>query len=275
MKVGIISHDAGGAEILSSYVKKKNYNFFYSLKGPSIKIFRRKVEKFKNLNLINCINKCDYIITGTSQKSSHEVNAIKICKLKKIKVVSFLDHWINYKKRFFRNNKYIFPEEIWVGDKYAHKLASNIFKKDIKIKFFTNPYFSEIKKYKFQKNKKYLLYISSAYNKNNLTEKKIFKVFLNKAAKLGLKSKKIIFKLHPNEKQMSQYKFFSKKFKIKIVNKLPIENYISSAEAVFGCNSMGLVVSTLMKKKSYNCIFFSKLKSTLPFTKIINLYAKK
>ena len=41
----------------------------------------------------------------------------------KIFVISVIDHWINYKKRFFRNNKIFFPDELWVTDNYAYKIA--------------------------------------------------------------------------------------------------------------------------------------------------------
>ncbi|MBT6671689.1 MAG: hypothetical protein HOB13_03115, partial [Lentimicrobiaceae bacterium] len=42
--IGIISHDAGGAEILSSYVlHQKNLKFSYALEGPAINIFEQKL----------------------------------------------------------------------------------------------------------------------------------------------------------------------------------------------------------------------------------------
>ena len=37
--ISIISHDAGGAEIISSWAKQQNRNFFYVLEGPALKIF--------------------------------------------------------------------------------------------------------------------------------------------------------------------------------------------------------------------------------------------
>ena len=41
--VGIVSHDAGGAEILSSYVVQNNLSCIYYLAGPTINIFERKL----------------------------------------------------------------------------------------------------------------------------------------------------------------------------------------------------------------------------------------
>ena len=39
--VAIIAHDSGGAEILSSWVLRSNYNYIYVLKGPAKNIFFR------------------------------------------------------------------------------------------------------------------------------------------------------------------------------------------------------------------------------------------
>ena len=66
----------------------------------------------------------------------------KIAVLKK--VVSFLDHWNNYSGRFNRNSIYTLPDEIWVGDIYAQKIALEVFP-DTRIKLIENPYLTEIK----------------------------------------------------------------------------------------------------------------------------------
>lgn len=40
--ITIVSNDSGGAEILSSLVKKKPINYNFILKGPAKKIFKKK-----------------------------------------------------------------------------------------------------------------------------------------------------------------------------------------------------------------------------------------
>ena len=91
-----------------------------------------------------------------------------------------------------------------------------------------------------------MLYVSSSYQKKGIDELDIFKKLLDILPKLNLKSKKIIFKLHPSE-FLSKYKNVSKKFynsyKVKIIKDDDLEFYVKSSEAVFGCNSMALVVA--------------------------------
>ena len=50
---------------------------------------------------------------------------------RKVYKPSCLDHWNNYQERF-NYKKMILPDEIWVTDKYAYKLAIKNFK-DIRV----------------------------------------------------------------------------------------------------------------------------------------------
>ena len=145
-KIGIVCHDAGGAEIISNWVYFNNSKnkFYYSLKGPSLKIFKKNKIFFKNLNLRELIKKIDILFAGTSLKSYHEIEAIREAKKKGVKIYSFLDHWINYKERFLRRKKFFFPNIIVVSDKYSFNIANKIF--DCPVVKEKNFYFERVKK---------------------------------------------------------------------------------------------------------------------------------
>jgi hypothetical protein len=51
--IGIVSHNAGGAEILSSWVKKNfgKQKFIFSLSGPAIKVFKKKIKNIHNKDI--------------------------------------------------------------------------------------------------------------------------------------------------------------------------------------------------------------------------------
>jgi len=42
--LGIVCHDAGGAELVSSYLKKTNLDYIHALGGPAQDIFKRKLQ---------------------------------------------------------------------------------------------------------------------------------------------------------------------------------------------------------------------------------------
>ena len=123
MKILIVSNDSAGAEILSSWVRQNPENIYtYILGSPAEKIFRRKITLFNNIainQLEKIINEFDCVMTGTSQTSDIEKKAIIFSKKNKINVISILDYWVNYSKRFIVNGVFVYPDEIWVMDKYA------------------------------------------------------------------------------------------------------------------------------------------------------------
>ena len=149
-KILVICNDAGGAELISAWFKEKKLKFFAKLSGPAIKIFKNKELRFQKIKSLSDFKKMDIIMTGTGWTTNIEIKAIANAQKYKKKIISFLDHWKNYKLRFFYKNKYFFPNEIWVMDKYAEKNAKKLFK-NLKIKKINNPYFSYLKKFKKKK----------------------------------------------------------------------------------------------------------------------------
>ena len=51
--IAVVSHDADGAEILSNYVRRADYNCLYVLEGEGAahKIFKRKLDPIKSHSL--------------------------------------------------------------------------------------------------------------------------------------------------------------------------------------------------------------------------------
>ena len=75
-KICIIANDAGGAEILKSFVHFAKSKFSYFLTGPAKKILKKNNT---NSNYKKIIDESDFVVTGTSYKSLTEYNCIKYC----------------------------------------------------------------------------------------------------------------------------------------------------------------------------------------------------
>ena len=88
LQILVVSHDAGGAHILSSYIKKKNINCHYLLSGPAIEIFRSKLKDI-NKHKKKTKKKFNLLITGTSYKNKSEVKYLKMAREKGIYSISF------------------------------------------------------------------------------------------------------------------------------------------------------------------------------------------
>ena len=70
--VAIVSHDAGGAEILSCWLSEQKEPYCLVLEGPAIKVFERNVGNIEITDLNEAISKSDWVLCGTSWQSSLE-----------------------------------------------------------------------------------------------------------------------------------------------------------------------------------------------------------
>ena len=125
-KIGVVSHDAGGAEFICALIKNMKGNFIFSLKGPAIQIFRKNFGEVKNYDLNELIKKSKWLICGTSWQSEHENKALYLAEKSGILAVSVLDHYTCYEERYIKENYNTIPKEIWVADEKSSVLAQNL-----------------------------------------------------------------------------------------------------------------------------------------------------
>ena len=142
--IAVVSHDAGGAEVLSSYVRRSGLECLFVLAGPARKIFERKLGEVNAMPLDEALLRADSILCGTSWPSAFEWNAMKQARVCGKRSVAILDHWMNYGVRFTREGETCLPDELWVGDAEAEKLARSLFPAT-KLTLVENPYFLDIR----------------------------------------------------------------------------------------------------------------------------------
>lgn len=285
----IVSHDAGGAEILSSWIKNKRFKqkMSYFLEGPAIDIFKKKI---KNIEIINKKQlkslKVNRILTGTSWESDIEKKMVLYGRKNKITTCSFLDHWNNYNQRFTLNKKINLPNIIYVSDKYAFKIAKNKFK-NTQIRLTKNHYKSEfLNKIKPRKKHvvKTILYVSEPIRKHALKqhndamfwgydEFSSLDYFFTCGKSFLQKNVKIIFRKHPSEK-LSKYsnvlKRYSDNHKIVISNNKDLYKDINRSDIVVGNQSMAMVIALYAGRKALS-ILPNFAPRVLPHKKIIYL----
>lgn len=155
--IWIVSHDAGGAEILSSWARRRSdQKYGFILEGPAVSIFRKKLPYIEILSravLLDLPPSVEMVVTGTGWGSDLEAEAISLSRRQQKKVASFLDHWAKFPERFLYHGLTVLPDEIWVGDEYAMKIARAYPDFEGKIRFVQNPYFLDIQEEFSQKAK--------------------------------------------------------------------------------------------------------------------------
>lgn len=265
--VAIISHDAGGAEILSSWLKYNCIDYCLCIDGPALNVFKSKNVKGEILTLEQAIYRADWILCGSSWMSDLEVRAVILSKKINKKVVVFLDHWTNYLERFEFNGELFFPDEIWVGDTYAFELANSLTQIKSKVILKDNPYFNHIKESYALINKgvrtsNSILYVCESIKKHALmkygdplywgyNEDTALNYFFSSLNKIKANDFEIVLRPHPAD-ELNKYHWVVDKFQsnnIKIGGQVTLIEEIASASIVVGCSSMAMVIAVQLGKK--------------------------
>ena len=289
MKVLLVSHDAGGAEILSAWYRDNRTmgETLFCLQGPAARVFERDhgVLPQARLELIANFGADDWVLTGTSLESSLEREAIKKAKSNDVRCVSFLDHWDLYSQRFERlvNGQFVLPDEIWVGDRHAMIKAFDAGFSATKLLLKANPYFEYIKR---QKSSSFhhqfdLLYVCETIGRKHQesgdsasvydNEFEIMHNFLSGLAEHSFTGS-ILVRQHPREargKYDHILENFDSKLNIKISSDTTLIEDVNNSRAVIGMESMGLVVAVLLGKKVFSYRTGKEWELSLPFEEII------
>lgn len=288
----VVSHDSGGAELLSSYVKQKKLNCHYVLAGPAVTIFRKKLGHVEISDLEMAVANSRVILCSTSWQSDIEIDAISYAHKLNKKSIAFLDHWVNYKDRFVRNGVLNLPNEIVVCDKAAMNIAKKTFP-DISVKLIANPYIQDLiedfKKFQHSnlscnlKANGIMLYVGENISGHAIlrhgngmyfgyTEETALTYFIKNIKKLDLEIREIKVRPHPSEeKDKYSAQLSTLPYKISTsVNSTLIED-IFEADVVVGCSSMALAIASVLGKKVISSIPPSAKLPPWPYNNIVEL----
>jgi hypothetical protein len=271
--VAIVCHDAGGAEILASYVARNNVDCKLVLAGPAVNVFKRRFGVVDVISLEAAILSCDWCLCSTGWQSDFEWRAIEQARSAGKRVVAFLDHWVNYKERFIRNGTQHLPDEIWVGDDDAERLAHEHFP-DISIRLIPNPYFADLKNQIFElggvrsslaNEGKKILFVCDNISDHSLlkygderywgyTEIDAIKFFFDNINAIGESVEKVVIRPHPSD-IAGKYDWVLDGYPCtKLSEGRPLIEEIAESDMVAGCESMAMVVGLLAQKKVVCCI---------------------
>jgi hypothetical protein len=287
--IAVVSHDAGGAEILSSWVSGCEEEYCLALDGPAKIIFQRKLGICHSLPLDEAIGLADWVLCGTSGEGDFEKRAIVQARFAGKKTVAFLDHWVNYKKRFEINGSVNYPDEIWVGDVEALEKARQTFI-DVPVFLKTNPYFKEIQcEFKKiqplpRKAESYnVLYvcepiridipsIASDEVPPGYSEEEALNYFLGNVDVLERAVSSVKIRPHPKEIK-GKYDWAIHKIPgvVEIGGDKSLLEEIANADVVVGCETMAMMVALLVGKKVISSIPPGGRPCLLPNPKIEHL----
>jgi len=126
----VVAHDAGAANHIIAWLQGCDSDQIHAcMEGPAARLWEHSfcTRARSDLPLSEAVSRSNMLLTGTGWGSALEHDARKLAKSAGLKSVAVIDHWTNYHERFVRRDEEVLPDEIWVTDEYARKLAEREF----------------------------------------------------------------------------------------------------------------------------------------------------
>ncbi len=267
----VVAHDAGGAELLSSWVRRRGAgrSFAFALEGPARAVFERKLGAVATLPLAEALAGADRVVTGTGWQSRLETDAMALARSAGIPSTAFIDHWVNYRERFVRDGAEVLPDRIWVGDEIALDLARQAFP-GLPVQQVDNPYFADLRDALALQpprppadasSAQSLLYVCepiaghAARQFGNprhwgYTEHDALRYTLDQLHRLGAPIGRIVVRRHPSE-PAEKYRDTVAGFDLplRFSDGATLIAEVAASDIVVGCNSMAMVVGLLAGKR--------------------------
>jgi hypothetical protein len=297
MKLAFAAHDAGGAEVVSSWIQYCFEQPVHAIvEGPALRIFSHKLQSrikiYSREEFAARIQDFDAVLTGTSWASDLEKQVHRWCKMNAVHSIAFLDHWTEYRQRFTLGNSYLIPDELWVSDRYALAIAQRDFPQT-GIKMERNYYLAEIldrirsceTKYEHNTSGEKILYCTEPtsvvaakktgdQNAYGYTEYTALDGMLAYLQDPHLNVQEFRIRPHPSE-SAEKYAYLKKRslpFLISFSLNEDLAEDCAWADTIVGCDSMVLAVAALANKKAISAIPKGGRSLSIPFKEICRLF---
>ena len=271
--IGVVGHDAGAMEIISSYIRREQLKCNFCVEGPAMHVVARKLDRAPILPLEKLIEQSEWLLCGTSFLADLEWRAIGLARKAGKHCVVVLDHWVNYRERFTRHGQWHWPDEVWLGDDIAARIAREELPK-LKQRLVPNAYFldilDEIKTLAAPSRKPggghNILYVCEPLRDAGITlygdesywgytEEEALSYFLLHVGVLGGHVNRIVVRPHPKE-PLDKYDWVETKFDLPLIcgEKKTLLEQVVACDIVVGCTTMAMVVGLLAGKRAISCI---------------------
>jgi hypothetical protein len=288
--VAVVAHDAGGAEVLSSYVRQQGLDCRFALQGPACAVFERKLGPYPKLTLEAALQDSVSLLCGTSWQSDLELRAIALARARGRPSVAWLDHWTNYRERFVRGGTACLPDQVWVSDEHAYALARQCLP-ELPVRMMDNPYFADIRTALANEPRLYaampdllaILYVCEPVREPALqqfgnalhwgyTEEQALRYFLDHLDALGQPVGRILIRPHPSE-AFGKYRDIAAEYALPLSfsDGRALSAEVASSDCVVGCSSMAMVVGLIGGKRVLSCIPPGAAPCSLPHPEIEHL----
>ncbi len=260
-KVTFCAHDAGGAEVLSSFINKNSLTGSYLVSGPAQQIFAKKINDYEQCKLTE-FDPDTKMLVSTTGTTDFEFNIMLQANAKNAEVFVLIDHWTNYKERLEREDLKIRPKAILVVDENALEIAKLTYP-EITIIQIENSFLANIKEdyLKIRNNEIHhdYLFISESRGQNSVIQDNLagnndkeLSYFFQFLWETGQSQARILIRPHPSDLKKDYGSLIPKGFpNVRIDSGSDLLDSLSASKAIVGSTSMALVIADIVGKSVY------------------------
>lgn len=285
-KFAVVAHDAGAGNHIISWLRSEALDISqacFCFEGPALKVAEKLLPAFENRKLDAVLCEVDWVLSGTGWASSLEHMARMEARQRRLPVVAVIDHWTQYRERFVRDGFTVLPDEIWVVDEYALKLAQQLIP-GVPVKLQVNDYL------RFQMEEVTALGQTSSAVKRVLFLMEPIRQKWNESPAPGeiqafdfmVKNLprfhrggpvRITVKPHPSD-ATGKYESLVDRYReldIVIDEEASLAKLLAEADIVAGCHTYAMVVAAALGREVYSCLPPSAPRCVLPQKEINSL----
>lgn len=286
--MAVVCHDAGAANIIFAWMhahaeaySQAAQNWRLLAQGPAVKLWAERSVPLVRLcqNVEETLGGVAILLGGTGWASDLEHEARRQARVRGIKTIAVIDHWVNYKERFVRHGEVILPDEIYVTDDYAFREAKRCFP-NLSIHIKPNLYLEEsvrqISSLPFSEGA--VLYVLEPVHadwcKQPAGEFQALDYFVANIGKLGIKQNaRIRLRPHPSDAAGKYDEWLAIDHGLNVVldDSPSLASAIGKSEWVVGCETYAMVVALLAGKKAVSTLPPWAHRCRLPHSAITHL----
>lgn len=288
--VTVVCHDAGAAHLLFAWLRHwfeagalGDHSFKMVLGGPAEKAWKNNPIPLPHVQMHATIRTAvegsQCVLSGTGWASALEHEARQLASELAIISVAVIDHWVNYAQRFERQGIVVLPDQIWVADQHAERIANQVFT-SIPVSCLPNVYLQNLVKNisPVTSGCRHLLYVlepvRDQWGRGEPGEFQALDFFVKHLTKVvGFEPVKIILRPHPSDPPEKYHAWIQANaaLGVQLDQQFDLCQSIAASRWVVGVESYALVVASEAGRETFSSLPPWSHRCRLPIDRLVHI----